>query len=56
MHLVDFDEASTHNIHRQIAFKVGDEGKFKSEVVGELVFYTLFRQRDRTRKSASRTL
>ncbi|MBL0686967.1 MAG: ThiF family adenylyltransferase, partial [Sulfurospirillum sp.] len=37
MHLVDFDEVSTHNIHRQIAFKVGDEGKFKSEVVGELV-------------------
>jgi molybdopterin/thiamine biosynthesis adenylyltransferase len=37
IHLVDFDEVSTHNIHRQIAFKVGDEGKFKSEIVGQLV-------------------
>ena len=37
IHLVDFDEVSVHNIHRQIAFKVGDEGKFKSEIVGELL-------------------
>ncbi|HIP44846.1 MAG TPA: ThiF family adenylyltransferase [Sulfurospirillum arcachonense] len=37
IHLVDFDEVSVHNIHRQIAFKVGDEGKFKSEIVGKLV-------------------
>lgn len=33
IHLVDFDEVSLHNIHRQIAFKLGDEGKFKAEVV-----------------------
>jgi molybdopterin-synthase adenylyltransferase len=32
IHLVDFDEVSVHNIHRQIAFKVGDEGKNKAEV------------------------
>ncbi len=31
-HLVDFDEVSVHNIHRQIAFKVGDEGKNKAEI------------------------
>ena len=37
IHLVDFDEVSVHNIHRQIAFKVGDEGKFKSQIVGQLV-------------------
>lgn len=37
IHLVDFDEVSVHNIHRQIAFKVGDENKYKAEVVGELV-------------------
>ncbi|WP_458701685.1 HesA/MoeB/ThiF family protein [Sulfurospirillum sp. 1307] len=37
IHLVDFDEVSVHNIHRQIAFKVGDEGKYKSEIVGKLV-------------------
>ncbi|NOR57435.1 MAG: thiamine biosynthesis protein ThiF, partial [Sulfurimonas sp.] len=24
IHMVDFDEVSLHNIHRQIAFKVGD--------------------------------
>ncbi len=37
IHLVDFDEVSVHNIHRQIAFRVGDEGKFKAEIVGELL-------------------
>lgn len=37
IHLVDFDEVSVHNIHRQIAFKVGDEGKEKAKVVGELI-------------------
>lgn len=37
IHLVDFDEVSVHNIHRQIAFKVGDEGKLKAEIVGELI-------------------
>jgi molybdopterin/thiamine biosynthesis adenylyltransferase len=30
IHIVDFDEVSIHNIHRQIAFKVGDEGKNKA--------------------------
>ncbi|MDD2383995.1 MAG: ThiF family adenylyltransferase [Sulfurospirillaceae bacterium] len=33
IHLVDFDDVSVHNIHRQIAFKLGDEGKFKADVV-----------------------
>lgn len=31
-HLVDFDEVSVHNIHRQIAFKVGDEGENKAKI------------------------
>jgi len=35
--LVDFDEVSVHNIHRQIAFRVGDEGRFKAEAAAELV-------------------
>jgi molybdopterin/thiamine biosynthesis adenylyltransferase len=26
IHVVDFDEVSLHNIHRQIVFKMGDEG------------------------------
>lgn len=37
IHLVDFDEVSVHNIHRQIAFKVGDEGKLKATVVKESI-------------------
>jgi len=37
IHLIDFDEVSLHNIHRQIAFKMGDEGMFKSEVTKELL-------------------
>lgn len=37
IHLVDFDEVSVHNIHRQIAFKVGDEGKLKANVVKESI-------------------
>lgn len=32
IHMVDFDEVSTHNIHRQIAFRIGDEGKNKASV------------------------
>lgn len=32
IHMIDFDEVSTHNIHRQIAFKTGDEGKNKAVV------------------------
>lgn len=35
--LVDFDEVGIHNIHRQIAFKIGDEGKNKSTVLKELI-------------------
>lgn len=35
--LVDFDTVGVHNIHRQIGFKVGDEGKLKCEVVRDLV-------------------
>lgn len=37
IHMVDFDEVSTHNIHRQIAFKVGDEGKNKAILNAELI-------------------
>lgn len=36
-HLVDFDDVQTHNIHRQIAFRVGDENKYKAEVLAELI-------------------
>jgi molybdopterin/thiamine biosynthesis adenylyltransferase len=28
--MIDFDEVSLHNIHRQIAFKLGDEGENKA--------------------------
>jgi len=37
IHMVDFDEVSVHNIHRQIAFRVGDEGKNKARVAAELI-------------------
>ncbi|MDD2780087.1 ThiF family adenylyltransferase [Sulfuricurvum sp.] len=37
IHMVDFDTVSLHNIHRQIAFKSGDEGKYKSRVCAELI-------------------
>lgn len=37
IHLVDFDTVSIHNIHRQIAFKMSDEGRLKCECVKELV-------------------
>jgi len=37
IHMVDFDEVSTHNIHRQIAFKTGDEGKNKAVINAELI-------------------
>lgn len=37
IHMVDFDEVSVHNIHRQIAFKVGDEGKNKAVVNAQLI-------------------
>jgi len=35
--MVDFDQVSLHNIHRQIAFKLSDEGRYKSQVVVELM-------------------
>lgn len=35
--LVDFDEVSLHNIHRQIAFRIDDVGKFKAHIVGDLI-------------------
>ena len=34
---VDFDTVGVHNIHRQIGFKTGDDGKYKCEVLKELV-------------------
>jgi len=37
IHLVDFDTVSIHNIHRQIAFTMKDEGRLKCECVRELV-------------------
>ena len=37
INIVDFDEVSYHNIHRQIAFKLGDEGKNKAVVNAELI-------------------
>jgi molybdopterin/thiamine biosynthesis adenylyltransferase len=37
IHMVDFDEVSTHNIHRQIAFKIGDEGKNKAILNSEII-------------------
>ncbi len=37
IHMVDFDTVSTHNIHRQIAFKIGDEGKSKALLNAELI-------------------
>jgi len=37
IHMVDFDEVSIHNIHRQIAFKTGDEGKNKARINAELI-------------------
>ena len=37
IHIVDFDTVSLHNIHRQIAFKMGDEDKFKAEVCATVI-------------------
>ncbi len=35
--IVDFDTVSAHNIHRQIAFTLADEGKNKAEVTVNLI-------------------
>lgn len=37
IHIIDFDEVSIHNIHRQIAFKMGDEGKNKAIINAALI-------------------
>ncbi len=37
IHIIDFDEVSTHNIHRQIAFKIGDEGSNKAEINAQIL-------------------
>ncbi len=37
MHLVDFDRVSLHNIHRQIAFTLHDEGESKAERAAVLI-------------------
>ncbi len=37
IHMVDFDTVSNHNIHRQIAFTLEDEGKSKSKAVVSLI-------------------
>jgi len=37
IHMIDFDTVSLHNIHRQIAFKSGDEGKYKAQVCAQLI-------------------
>ncbi|MBN2895659.1 MAG: HesA/MoeB/ThiF family protein [Campylobacterales bacterium] len=37
IHMVDFDTVSLHNIHRQIAFKTDDVGRFKAVIAAELI-------------------
>jgi len=37
IHMVDFDTVSSHNIHRQIAFTLEDEGKNKAKAVCALI-------------------
>lgn len=37
IHLVDFDIVSGHNIHRQIAFTLEDEGKNKAKTIAALL-------------------
>lgn len=37
IHMVDFDTVSLHNIHRQIAFKMGDENKFKADITAQMM-------------------
>ena len=37
IHMVDFDRVSNHNIHRQIAFTLEDEGKNKAKAVCKLI-------------------
>ena len=37
IHVVDFDRVSLHNIHRQIAFGLEDEGRSKAKVVVKMI-------------------
>ncbi len=37
IHLIDFDKIENHNIHRQIAFKLEDEGSFKAEILAKVL-------------------
>ncbi len=37
IHIIDFDEVSLHNIHRQIAFKIGDEGENKAVINANII-------------------
>ena len=37
LHVIDFDEVNLHNIHRQIAFRLQDEGKNKARINAELI-------------------
>jgi len=37
IHMIDFDEVSLHNIHRQVAFKMGDEGKNKAVINANII-------------------
>ena len=37
IHMIDFDEVSLHNIHRQIAFTMGDEGKNKAVINAAII-------------------
>lgn len=37
IYCVDFDIIETHNIHRQIAFTVEDEGKHKADILATLI-------------------
>jgi len=37
IHIVDFDTVSLHNIHRQIAFQMGDEGKNKAKINARII-------------------
>jgi len=37
IHFIDFDIVSSHNIHRQIAFTLADEGKSKAKAIAKLI-------------------
>ena len=37
IYCIDFDKIEIHNIHRQIAFRTEDEGKYKCEVLASLI-------------------